>query len=587
MIKVSNITSVKFLFGIIYMLATVIGFTLIALILPGQINTTLESFFNGTIVPGIRQEGETLSDNTRHLLVAKKSDSLALADAAFTREKEAIVTGYANIIMPIAESLNTELLNATINKMLAEVNGLKGVQLRTEKNSTASDFGKISKNSNISRSYKKVLESEFTYVELTLFFSTETLLKQIENEEISFNQLLKNIDQSVSAMASNIESETALAQQKISSKTRGNIIFSAILATILFTAMSIFLLHMTIIKRLVSANKILHNIAEGDLTKKIQIGRHDEIGSLFFSMQKMQEKLSHNIQMTSENGNRLFEASVQLLEMSDESSKGIHNQHTQTERVESSIEKMELAVNSVSEKTALASQAAEESLKKSSIGKESAEEVVVTVNELSENIKESEGLIHNLHEESQAIDSILDVITGISEQTNLLALNAAIEAARAGETGRGFAVVADEVRTLANRTQTSANDIRQMVERLSLQTNNAVKSMKKSRSNADRAVEKIHQTGEAIQSLSSSITVMSNINIDISSAAEEQAISSDNIHKNITDISAIGKNNFTIATDVSSQAKELSDIAKTLRSLVAYFTLNSNSQLPAMAEKHK
>ncbi|WP_409522059.1 MULTISPECIES: methyl-accepting chemotaxis protein [unclassified Pseudomonas] len=92
-------------------------------------------------------------------------------------------------------------------------------------------------------------------------------------------------------------------------------------------------------------------------------------------------------------------------------------------------------------------------------------------------VERSASSVQSLDAKMAQISTIVGLITNITNQTNLLALNAAIEAARAGEHGRGFAVVADEVRSLAVRTARAAEDIRQMVEGLQGETQQAVAFM--------------------------------------------------------------------------------------------------------------
>src|SRR5690606_6675855 len=113
------------------------------------------------------------------------------------------------------------------------------------------------------------------------------------------------------------------------------------------------------------------------------------------------------------------------------------------------------------------------------------EKTLGAMSDLSSKIEVAGSHIETLSDKSNDIGQILDVIKGISEQTNLLALNAAIEAARAGEAGRGFAVVADEVRNLAQRTQSSAQEIQQMIEQLQVGAREAVSTMVESRRFSD------------------------------------------------------------------------------------------------------
>ena len=147
------------------------------------------------------------------------------------------------------------------------------------------------------------------------------------------------------------------------------------------------------------------------------------------------------------------------------------------------------AASSAAEKTVDLSSRSEE---EGNSGKLVMTKAMSSVAALSESVISAGSTIERLGEESKEIGGIISVIKGVAEQTNLLALNAAIEAARAGEQGRGFAVVADEVRSLASKTQESAGEIENIIEKI-------ISSVQKTSDTVSQSVELAQDSDESIE----------------------------------------------------------------------------------------
>ena len=188
-------------------------------------------------------------------------------------------------------------------------------------------------------------------------------------------------------------------------------------------------------------------------------------------------------------------------------------------------------------------------------------------------VQASNSTIDQLNQSIAKIGDITRVIADIASQTNLLALNAAIEAARAGEQGRGFAVVADEVRKLAERTTTSTADINNTVNEIQAVTAQAVHSMDIAAHEVDTGIGKLRESVAGLEGITHSSRQVSQMSEQISEAARQQGIASEEVATNMQRITDLIERNNVSALSAKQAAEDLLVTAHQLDGLIAGFEL--------------
>ncbi|NOI78921.1 methyl-accepting chemotaxis protein [Vibrio coralliilyticus] len=360
--------------------------------------------------------------------------------------------------------------------------------------------------------------------------------------------------------------------------------FASVTEQIQFTAIASIFLYILIasistyvitrlLKPLQTLSAALSQLAqgEGDLTQRIEVRRMDEIGELAQHVNQFLSQMQSMLSGIIHHSQELAFQAEQANQLSQQSSQQVETQQNDVNQIATAIHEMSATAAEVASHAELTANASQGSASACEDGQQVIEKNRQAIVELADQVSAASGIISELESNTQSINQILSTIREIAEQTNLLALNAAIEAARAGEQGRGFAVVADEVRVLSQRTHGSTEEIRNMIETLQNNTKLAVNSMESSTALAGTSVDYAQQAYESLNTITSAITEINDMALQIASAAEEQRAVSEDISRNTQGIKDASDILSEQAMRSSESATNMFNSANTVRTEVERF----------------
>jgi len=340
---------------------------------------------------------------------------------------------------------------------------------------------------------------------------------------------------------------------------------------------------------------------EGDLTQKIAIKTHDEVGNVAGLFNTLIEQLASMIKTIKNSSDHIAHSSIEMTNSSGSLASVAQDQAASIEETSSAMEEIKATIDSVFDTTkAQAARAGD--------NKVLMEQLSDSINQINKTAQNASRMADDtykyaidgeqvlgqtvegmkaINDSSSRITDFVSIINDISDQINLLSLNASIEAARAGDHGKGFAVVAEEIAKLAEQTAGSTGEIKKLI----LESNNKVEMgsqlVAKTAESLRLIIANVKKTAELMEQIAkSSVELDENskkaagnakevnrMSEEISTMMQEQSVSSNEIIKAIDRINDVTQSVASGSEELAASSEELSSQSELLNDLVNKFKI--------------
>ncbi|GLR05494.1 methyl-accepting chemotaxis protein [Vibrio hyugaensis] len=445
------------------------------------------------------------------------------------------------------------------------------------------DLDKIDARGTFAAEAEKVRQSIDTYIDYSTraveFFDRHDRGLVSDSEYTNFisgyrrvgNEMVATIN-ALSQRVNEIATEATATSAREHVRVQNNAMMTVI-AVFAFSLLGAWFLSGMIVTPIQKLQEVMRKLAGGDLSVRADVEGDNEIARLSKDVNQTATQLHNTVDQLMRISEEVASASTELAAVMTQAEANAQQELAEIEQVASAVNELASTANNVSVNATSADATAREADGLAQSGLAIFQESAQASEQMSQALNDAAQVVLRLKEQSVQINDVIEVIRGVSEQTNLLALNAAIEAARAGESGRGFAVVADEVRMLAARTQDSTQEISSIIEELQAQSGLANDSMQVSLEMLNRNNELTQQANDALIGITESVANINDSNTQVATAAEEQSQVTQDINRNVVNMSELVNQNVAGISQSASASTELSHLAEKQKEQLSFFKL--------------